>query len=183
MSVSKHKDRQRDLVTTDLRLSCIEGNGLCGDPRPEQSEGLHVASPLCNLSNSNVGVWAKNLIVKRLEIPCSQNKTDDQLIHCTKTTNIIRCRWIKCSNHTFQSNFSLTSSSSSVSSYLCQNWMWLWSEFLGYRPAWWPGLCQVWWTKGCSRLLPPQLLMHSLEPVLNKKKAKLMNEHTCCCVR
>lgn len=66
--------RFQHLYTTDLTLSCIEGDGLCSHAPPDQSEGLHVASPLCNLSNGDVGVRAKNLIVKRVEIPCSQKK-------------------------------------------------------------------------------------------------------------
>lgn len=60
--------------TTDLRGICIEWDGFCRHPRPEQSKGLHVTSPFCNFSDGNVGVRAKNIVAKRLEIPCSQKK-------------------------------------------------------------------------------------------------------------
>ncbi len=53
----------QNFYATDLRLICTEGDGLCGDSPPEQSEGLHVAPPLCDLSDSDVSVVAKNFMV------------------------------------------------------------------------------------------------------------------------
>ena len=63
---------------TDLSLSCVESDGLRRDSPEEQRERLHVASPLGGLYNSDVGVGAKDLIVKGFEIPCSQKKTENQ---------------------------------------------------------------------------------------------------------
>jgi len=57
---------------TDLRLGCIEGDGLCRDSPPKQSEGLHAALPFSDLCNSDVGVWAKDLIAERYEVTCKQ---------------------------------------------------------------------------------------------------------------
>lgn len=51
------------LSVSDLRLSCIEANGFRGNSPPEQSEGLHVADPLCNLGDGDVGVRAENFPV------------------------------------------------------------------------------------------------------------------------
>lgn len=72
---------------TDLRLGCIEGDGFGRNAGPEQREGLHVAPPLRNLSNGDIGVSTKNLIVKRFEIPCSQTDTIKSLINSTTTRN------------------------------------------------------------------------------------------------
>jgi len=50
-------------MPTDLRLRCVEGEGLGGDSPPQQSEGLHVAYPLRYLGNGDVGVGAKHFPV------------------------------------------------------------------------------------------------------------------------
>lgn len=67
--------------TTDLRLGRIEGDGFGRNAGPEQREGLHVAPPLCNLSDGDIGVSPENLIVKRFEIPCGQTDTISSLIN------------------------------------------------------------------------------------------------------
>lgn len=49
--------------TTHLNLICADWNGLCCYSSPKQSDGLHVASTLCELNNSDVGVRAVNVRV------------------------------------------------------------------------------------------------------------------------
>lgn len=57
-------------VSANLKRCCVEGDGLGGNPCPQQSEGRHAASTLGNFSNSNPGAVTKHFIFKRFEISC-----------------------------------------------------------------------------------------------------------------